>query len=74
MPNNRAVDFIQACHRREQVLSPKQGPGTYTLNNSFAKKSKGKTIGVRREEKLAYGPGPGHYSPEKQVHKVQPKS
>ena len=41
------------------------GPGTYEDHYHFGDESKGFSIGIKREEKIAVGPGPGCYSPER---------
>jgi hypothetical protein len=46
------------------VIDPEGGPGTYADHHKFGDDSKAHEFGVRREEKIPIGPGPGEYKPE----------
>jgi hypothetical protein len=74
-PNARASDFINQTKRRTELVSSYNGPGTYNSSNYnlMSSPNKAKTIGVKRDQKTEFAPGPGHYSPEMQLTTVKPK-
>jgi hypothetical protein len=46
------------------IPNPNGGPGTYDDQYKFGDESKAQEFGVRREEKIPLGPGPGEYRHE----------
>jgi len=61
---NPAWDFKNTVGRIEAHCDPSGGPGTYNDPYKFGDDSRAQEFGVRREERIPLGPGPGQYKHE----------
>ena len=62
MPRNSiGLEWKNNTGRIEIVIDPNGGPGTYDDGRNFGDDVKVQEFGIRREEKIPLGPGPGHY-------------
>jgi hypothetical protein len=61
---NPAWEFKNNTGRKDVIADPNGGPGTYEHHYKFGDDSKAQEFGLRREEKIPLGPGPGEYRHE----------
>jgi hypothetical protein len=61
---NPAWEFKNNAGRKDVISDPNGGPGTYEHHYKFGDDSKAQDFGVKREEKIPQGPGPGEYRHE----------
>lgn len=59
-----AADFQNATGRKESQADQYLGPGSFANLTNFGDDTRGLTIGERRRDRPAEGPGPCDYSPE----------
>ena len=59
--NNVGLEWKNNTGRIDNQIDPNRGPGSYDDGRNFGDDAKVQAFGIRREEKIPLGPGPGHY-------------